>query len=110
MVRAGRSVQIVDPQAGQADGRGRTRGAAEHEHPRVHWLQIHSTSPLEPLNAGITRRTDGIFLHDSAITRRVGTMLMEQNDEWSLTCRLMKLEGLQSCSNTAPTRLSEIQR
>ena len=91
---------------------------AEHEvlaymnFPKAHWLQIHSTNPLERLNAEIKRRTNvvGIFPNDAAITRLVGAMLLEQNDEWSLNRRYMQLEGLQSLSDTAPTRLSAIQR
>ena len=80
--------------------------------PKAHWLQIHCTNPLERLNAEIKRRTDvvGIFPNDAAITRLVGAMLLEQNDEWSLNRRYMQLEGLQSLSDTAPTRLSAIQR
>ena len=91
---------------------------AEHEvlsymeFPRAHWLQIHSTNPLERLNAEIKRRTNvvGIFPNDRAITRLVGAMLLEQNDEWSLNRRYMQLEGLQSLTDTAPTRMSAIQR
>ena len=75
-------------------------------------LQIHSTNPLERLNAEIKRRTNvvGIFPNDAAITRLVGAMLLEQNDEWSLNRRYMQLEGLQSLSDTAPTRVPAFQR
>ena len=80
--------------------------------PRAHWLQIHSTNPLERLNAEIKRRTNvvGIFPNDAAVTRLVGAMLLEQNDEWCLNRRYMQLEGLQTLSDTAPTRVSAIQR
>jgi putative transposase len=92
--------------------------AAEHEvlsymtFPRAHWLQIHSTNPLERLNAEIKRRTNvvGIFPNDAAITRLVGAMLLEQNDEWSLNRRYLQLEGLQSLSDTAPARVPAVQR
>ena len=62
-------------------------------------LQIHSINPLERLNAENKRRTNvvGILHNDAAITRLVGTMLLE-NDEWSLNRRYMQLEGLQSLS------------
>ena len=91
---------------------------AEHEvlsyldFPRAHWLQIHSTNPLERLNAEIKRRTNvvGIFPNDAAVTRLVGAMLLEQSDEWSLNRSYMQLEGLQSLSDTVPVRLSAIQR
>jgi transposase len=68
--------------------------------PRAHWTQIYSTNPLERLNAEIKRRTRvvGIFPNDASITRLVGAMMLEQNDEWSLNRRYMQLEGLQSLS------------
>jgi putative transposase len=80
--------------------------------PKAHRLQIHSTNPLERLNAEIKRRTDvvGIFPNDAAITRLVGAMMLEQNDEWSLQRRYMQLEGLQSLSDTPPTRLPAVAR
>jgi putative transposase len=91
---------------------------AEHEvlaymdFPRAHWLQIHSTNPLERLNAEIKRRTNvvGIFPNDRAVVRLVGAMLLEQSDEWTLQRRYMQLEGLQSLSDTAQPRLSAVQR
>jgi putative transposase len=52
----------------------------------------------------------GIFPNDKAITRLVGAMLLEQNDEWALTRRYMTLEGLQSLSDTAPARLPAVTR
>ena len=52
----------------------------------------------------------GIFPNDCAITRLVGAMMLEQNDEWSLNRRYMQLEGLQSLCDTAPTRLSAVAR
>ncbi len=73
--------------------------------PRAHSAQIYSTNPLERLNAEIKRRTNvvGIFPNDAAITRLVGAMMLEQNDEWSLNRRYMQLEGLQTVSDTVPT-------
>ena len=80
--------------------------------PRAHWTQIYSTNPLERLNAEIKRRTNvvGIFPNDASITRLVGAMMLEQNDEWSLNRRYMQLEGLQTVSDTVPTRLSAVAR
>lgn len=80
--------------------------------PKSHRVQIHSTNPLERLNAEIKRRTNvvGIFPNDASITRLVGAMMLEQNDEWSLNRRYMQLEGLQTLSDTVPTRLSAVAR
>jgi putative transposase len=78
--------------------------------PKAHRTQIHSTNPLERLNAEIKRRTDvvGIFPNDASITRLVGALLLEQNDEWSLQRRYMQLEGLQSLSENQAARLSAV--
>lgn len=78
--------------------------------PKAHRVQIHSTNPLERLNAEIKRRTNvvGIFPNEAAITRLVGAMLLEQNDEWALKRRYMQLEGLQSLVDNQPARLSAI--
>jgi putative transposase len=78
--------------------------------PKAHRTQIHSTNPLERLNAEIKRRTDvvGIFPNDASITRLVGALMLEQNDEWSLQRRYMQLEGLQSLSENQAARLSAV--
>jgi putative transposase len=78
--------------------------------PKAHHKQIHSTNPLERLNAEIKRRTDvvGIFPNDAAITRLVGALLLEQSDEWSLQRRYMQLEGLQALADNQPARLSAV--
>jgi putative transposase len=78
--------------------------------PKAHRVQIHSTNPLERLNAEIKRRTNvvGIFPNEAAITRLVGAMLLEQNDEWQLQRRYMQLEGLQQLVDNQPARLSAI--
>jgi putative transposase len=90
--------------------------SSEHEvlahmaFPKSHRQQIHSTNPLERLNAEIKRRTDvvGIFPNEAAIVRLVGAMLLEQNDEWALQRRYMQLEGLQSLSDNQTAKLSAV--
>ena len=43
----------------------------------------------------------GIFPNDASITRLVGAMMLEQNDEWSLNRRYMQLEALSAQLFTA---------
>ena len=52
--------------------------------PKAHRTKIHSTNPLERLNAEIKRRTKvvGIFPNEAAVVRLVGALLLEQNNEW----------------------------
>jgi putative transposase len=78
--------------------------------PKAHTKQIHSTNPLERLNAEIKRRTDvvGIFPNEAAITRLVGALLLEQSDEWALQRRYMQLEGLQTLTDNHSARLSAV--
>jgi putative transposase len=65
--------------------------------PKDHRPKIHSTNPLERLNGEIKRRTEvvGIFPNEQAITRLVGAILLEQNDEWAVQrARYMTLETI----------------
>jgi putative transposase len=78
--------------------------------PKSHRVQIHSTNPLERLNAEIKRRTNvvGIFPNEPAITRLVGALLLEQNDEWQLQRRYLPLDGLSTLVDNQPARLSAV--
>ena len=70
--------------------------------PKDHRPKIHSTNPLERLNGEIKRRTEvvGIFPNEDAITRLVGAILLEQNDEWAVQpARYMTLETIAPLSN-----------
>src|SRR6266481_4808119 len=100
-----RSNQTQGRQAGSPDGRGGNRRARFHElsqEPALakagdHRPKIHSTNPLERLNGEIKRRSDvvGIFPNEDAITRLVGALLLEQNDEWAVQrARYMTLETM----------------
>jgi len=78
--------------------------------PKGHRTQIHSTSPLERLNAEIKRRADvvGIFPNEAAATRLVGALLLEQNDEWQLKRRYAALESPCTLADNQPARLSAV--
>jgi len=65
--------------------------------PAAHRVKLHSTNPLERLNGEIKRRTEvvGIFPNEAAITRLIGAILLEQNDEWAVQrSRYMTLESI----------------
>jgi len=63
--------------------------------PPQHRTKLHSTNPLERLNKEVKRRADvvGIFPNEDAITRLIGALLFEQNDEWQSHRRYMQVEG-----------------
>jgi transposase-like protein len=64
--------------------------------PAQHRAKLHSTNPLERLNKEVKRRADvvGIFPNEESITRLIGAVLMEANDEWQLQHRYMQIEGM----------------
>jgi putative transposase len=70
--------------------------------PVQHRAKIHSTNPIERLNHEIKRRSDvvGIFPNEAAITRLIGALLLEQNDEWAVQrARYMTLETIAPMSD-----------
>jgi transposase-like protein len=76
-----------------------------------HRTKLHSTNPLERLNGEIKRRTNvvGIFPNEAALVRLVGAILLEQNDEWTVTKRYLSLETMAVLSddpNVTPPALA----
>ena len=70
--------------------------------PAQHRAKLHSTNPLERLNGEIKRRSDvvGIFPNEAAVTRLIGALLLEQNDEWAVQrARYMTLETIAPMSD-----------
>jgi transposase-like protein len=79
--------------------------------PKEHRTKLHSTNPIERLNGEIKRRTDvvGIFPNEEAISRLVGALLLEQNDEWAVQRgRYMTLETIANMSDDLIVRLPAV--
>ena len=79
--------------------------------PPAHRLKLHSTNPIERPIGEIKRRTDvvGIFPNEDAVTRLVGALLREQNDEWAIQrARYMTLETIAPVSDDPIVRLSAV--
>jgi putative transposase len=78
--------------------------------PNGHWPQIAGTNPLERPNGEVKRRSDvvGIFPDDRAVVRLVGALMLEQNDEWTVSRRYMSLECLAAVSRIPLVRLPAI--
>ena len=77
---------------------------------KEHRQKLHSTNPIERLHAEVKRRTNvvGIFPNEAAITRLVGAILLEQNDEWAVSRRYMTLESIAPLSNGVPITLPTV--
>jgi transposase-like protein len=70
--------------------------------PAQHRTKLHSTNPIERVNHEIKRRSDvvGIFPNEAAVTRLIGALLLEQNDEWAVQrARYMTLETIAPLSD-----------
>jgi transposase-like protein len=81
--------------------------------PAAHRIKLHSTNPIERLNGEIKRRTDviGIFPNEEAITRLVGAILLEQNDEWAVKRpRYLSLETIAQLSDDPIVSLPVVAR
>ncbi len=84
--------QVADQLRAKAPKLAALMDEAEHDvlaymtFPAAHRPKLHSTNPLERLHGEIKRRTNtvGIFPNEDAITRLIGAILLEQNDEWAV--------------------------
>ena len=106
--------QVADQLRPKAPKLAALMDEAEHDvlaymgFPKEHRTKLHSVNPLERLNGEIKRRTNvvGIFPNEDAITRLIGAILVEQNDEWAVQrARYMTLESISQTSDIVPIKL-----
>lgn len=73
-------------------------------YPSEHWRQINSTNGLERLNRELRRRSDvvGIYPNDDAVLRLLGSILIEQNDEWAVSRSLISKESIKKALALRP--------
>jgi transposase-like protein len=69
---------------------------AFYRFPAAHWSKLRSTNNIERVNKEIARRSDvvGIFPNDRSVIRLIGSLLIEQNDEWLLTRGYLSKESI----------------
>ncbi|MET4898932.1 transposase, partial [Sphingomonadaceae bacterium jetA1] len=79
--------------------------------PEQHRTKLHSTNPLERLNKEVKRRADvvGIFPNEDSITRLIGAVLLEQNDEYQLQNRYMQIEGMAALATPQIEEVTSLQ-
>lgn len=78
--------------------------------PSSHHPQIYSTNPLERLNKEIRRRSNvvSIFPNRASLIRLIGSVLMEQQDEWlAADKRYMSLESMSKLKYAQPSLCQE---
>ena len=72
-----------------------------HTHfPEEHWRKIYTSNPIERLNKEIKRRTNcvGIFPNDDALTRLIGSILIQQDEDWMDSKAFLKPESFEKHS------------
>ena len=78
---------------------------------KIEYPQDDADEAMQTLGiAEVKRRTNvvGIFPNEAAITRLVGAILLEQNDEWAVSRRYMTLESIAPLSDGVPITLPTV--
>ena len=78
--------------------------------PNEHRVKLYSTNPIDRLHVETKRRTNvvGIFPNEDAITRLVGAVLLEQNDDGAASRRYMTLESIAPVSDNPTVKLPAV--
>ncbi|XYX39296.1 IS256 family transposase [Candidatus Erwinia dacicola] len=84
-------------------------GLAYFGFPGAHRVKIHSSNTLERLNKEVKRRSHvvGIFPNEESITRLLGAVLTEQNEEWLLQNRYLPQHSMAEIEQTAENDVIE---
>jgi transposase-like protein len=72
--------------------------------PEAHWSKLRSTNPYERLNKELKRRSAvvGIFPTREAVLRLLGSVLIEQNDEWLVGHTYVSAESMAALRRPPP--------
>ncbi len=78
--------------------------------PAQHRTKLHSTNPIERLNGEIEAPLEVVDIFpEAAITRLVGALLLEQNDEWAVQrSRYVSLETIAQNGDDAAVSLADM--
>jgi putative transposase len=77
--------------------------------PKDHRPKIHSINPLRASTARSSGALVGIFPNEDAVTRLIGALLLEQNDEWAVQRgRYMSLETIAPLSDDPIIKLPAV--
>lgn len=79
--------------------------------PAAHWSKIRSTNPYERLNKELKRRSAvvGIFPTRASVLRLLGSVLIEQNDEWLVGHTYVSAESMAALRRPPPELPSPLQ-
>jgi len=87
---------------------------AHMDFPVQHRTKLHGTNPIERPNKEVKRRADvvGTFPDEGSITRLIGAVLLEANDEWQTQHRYMQTEVMAEVmtppTDALPTQITTV--
>ena len=105
-----RPTQAQGAKARRPHGRGPARCPRLHELPQGAPPEVAFDQPARTPQRRdqATHHVVGIFPNENAITRLVGAILLEQNDEWAVSRRYMTLESIAETSDNLTLKLPTV--